>query len=83
MTTAEERPGTRPGLSTITSQNHTTPPGYHAHTDTDDPSADKWRRDWRRRVERAIVDEKYFEISPRGVQEAALQSLGRDVGDVA
>lgn len=43
----------------------------------------KWSEDWRRRVQRAIVDEHYFDMCPRGVQEAALQHIGRDGGDAA
>ncbi|WP_236591207.1 hypothetical protein [Mycobacterium paraintracellulare] len=59
----EEGPGQNRGTSSLPSET------IVAH--------DKWAADWRRRVRRAIVDEHYFDMCPRGVQEAALQYLGR------
>lgn len=71
--TKEEGPGRDRGTSTSPSKN--------SIAQHDPAAANKWRDDWRRRVERAVIDERYFDMCPRGVQEAALRSLGRDGGD--
>ncbi|HET7074029.1 MAG TPA: hypothetical protein VFI55_08120 [Mycobacterium sp.] len=47
------------------------------------PPASKWHGDFRRRVQRAAIDEHYFDMCPGYVQQAALQLLGRREGDAA
>lgn len=64
--TKEEGPGRDRGTSTSPSKTIV--------------AQDKWSEDWRRRVQRAMIDERYFDMCPRGVQEAALLNLGRDGG---
>lgn len=73
--TKEEGPGRDRGTSTS--------PSKTSLAQQDPAAADKWRNDWRRRVERAVIDERYFNMCPKGVQEAALRFMGRDGGDAA
>jgi hypothetical protein len=45
---------------------------YPQHTTPNNLSDnDKWREDWRRRLQRAAVNDGFFEVCPRGVREAA------------
>lgn len=72
--TKEEGPGQNRGTSTSVSKS--------ILAQCDSTTFDKWGIDWRRRVQRAMTDEHYFDMCPRGVQEAALRAMGRG-GDSA